>query len=95
MIRTIYAGVGWQVGPLPESETARNGFQIDLMDPPQVVHIPWQGPKDGDDVAVDLLKACIEKLSDDQKRALLPSITGGIQLPGRDFDSTSLRGPQG
>lgn len=75
----------WGIDPIP------NGAQINFLDEAGRVafHIPFQG-----ECIRDFVAALIEHgLSEDQRRSLVPAITNGIHLPGRDFDPNSP--PQG
>jgi hypothetical protein len=54
----------------------------------QIVHIPLPA-----DPLLVFIKAAVQTLSDEQKRELVPLLTGGIILPG--FDGLQNGPPQG
>lgn len=90
MIRIILAGVNWGVDQL------ESGCQINLLDPQSqiMVHVPFEG-----DSLVKLIGELAKSLTAEQKRALMPSFNGGIEIPGRDFPPDIVRpikdNPQG
>jgi hypothetical protein len=96
MIQILFTECQWGVTPI------EGGIQVNLLHPHSKIlaQAPFQG-----DSTFQLIKLAIEhgNLSKEQKAEIVPLLTEGIALPGRDFsieqalrgDGKDKGGPQG
>lgn len=89
MIAMQFFNCNWGV------DGVEGGAQINMLDPKAeiVAQLPFTG-----DSLPKLIELLAEHITEDQKRELMPTFSGGLHLPGRDFPADGKgveRGPQG
>jgi hypothetical protein len=78
----MFTGVQWGTDPIsetnPENGEVVEGRQINLFDANSgiIVNVPFAGES-----LVGLVGELIQGLTEDQRRSLIPKVTGGIVLP--------------